>query len=76
MCIIIYYIKNAISKKKIRPILYTIGGFFEKRCLIRYNTERRAASIASAVYYYINITIYCTATVAGRKKKLSFRKQK
>ena len=48
--------------KKERPFLYTIRGFFEKRCLIRYNTGRRAASIASAVFYHTGITIYCTAT--------------
>ena len=55
--------------KKERPFLYTIRGFFEKRCPIRYNTERRAASVASAVYYYTSIIIYCTATVAERKRK-------
>ena len=40
--------------KKERPFLYTIKDPFEKRCPIRYNTERRAASVASALPYWYN----------------------
>ena len=65
MCIIMYYVEDATSKEREALSIY-YGGSLRRKVPHRYNTGRRAASV----------TICSTATVAGRKKKLSSRKQR
>ena len=52
MCIIIYYVKNATSKKREALSIYYRGSL-RRKVPHRYNTGRRAASV----------TIYSTATI-------------